>query len=109
MNPADKEQAVDQAAGNAELVKKITDSLGAENSAFAHALDLINPHLYSVEERIRAYDAYLAERRRTLTALVDQQRGASLLPHPSPAECLDRARTRDRRLWERSAVDADFL
>lgn len=54
MNPADKEQAEDQAAGNAELVKKITDSLGAENSAFAHALDLINPHLYTVEERIRA-------------------------------------------------------
>jgi octaprenyl-diphosphate synthase len=54
VNPADKEQAVDQAAGNADLVKKITDSLGAENSAFAHALDLINPHLYTVEERIRA-------------------------------------------------------
>jgi Geranylgeranyl pyrophosphate synthase len=45
---------VDQSAGQEELVKKITDSLGAENSAFAHALDLINPHLYSVEERIRA-------------------------------------------------------
>lgn len=54
MNPADKEQAVDQPAGKPDLVKKITDSLGAENSAFAQALDLINPHLYSVEERIRA-------------------------------------------------------
>ena len=54
MKPADKEQAVDHPAGNAELVKKLADSTGAENSAFAHALDLINPHLYSVEERIRA-------------------------------------------------------
>jgi octaprenyl-diphosphate synthase len=54
VKPADKEQAADQAAGKTELVKKITDTLGAENSAFAQALDLINPHLYSVEERIRA-------------------------------------------------------
>lgn len=44
---------MDQLAGNPDLVKLITDSLGAENSAFAQALDLINPHLYSVEERIR--------------------------------------------------------
>lgn len=54
MKPVDNEQAADQTAGKTELVKKITDSLGAENSAFAQALDLINPHLYSVEERIRA-------------------------------------------------------
>ena len=59
MNPADSESAIDKIAGgqNAGLVNKITKLSGLQPgsvAAFAQTLELINPHLYSVEERIRA-------------------------------------------------------
>jgi len=46
----------DSTPSNSGLVKKITKSslVPTDNSAFAQALELINPHLYTVEERIRA-------------------------------------------------------
>lgn len=54
MNPTDKDSAIDKAAGpqNSDFVKEITN-LGS-GMAFTQALELINPHLYTVEERIRA-------------------------------------------------------
>jgi octaprenyl-diphosphate synthase len=59
VNPADSESAIDKIAGgqNAGLVNKITKMSGLQPksaAAFAQTLELINPHLYSVEERIRA-------------------------------------------------------
>ena len=58
MNPGDEESTIDKAAPaqNPELVNKITSLKGdpVADGAFAQALELINPHLYSVEERIRA-------------------------------------------------------
>ena len=57
MNPADRESAIDKIAGgqNAGPVNKITKPSGVrpESAAFAQTLELINPHLYSVEARIR--------------------------------------------------------
>ena len=58
MNSPDNESAIDKPGerSNLSLVKKFTKLPGApvDNAAFTQALDLINPHLYSVEERIRA-------------------------------------------------------
>jgi octaprenyl-diphosphate synthase len=59
INPAANESAIDKIAHrqNAGLVNKITkrSSLPPGSAAsFAQTLELINPHLYSVEERIRA-------------------------------------------------------
>ena len=58
MNSADSESAIDKIAEgqNAELVNKITklSVIQPESAvAFAQTLELINTHLYSVEERIR--------------------------------------------------------
>ena len=57
VNRGDHESAIDKIAGgkNAELVNKITKMSGVrpESVAFAQTLELINPHLYSVEARIR--------------------------------------------------------
>lgn len=55
MNPSEHESAIDkpEIVSNSEFVKKITKPSLA-SAAFGQALELINPHLYSVEERIRA-------------------------------------------------------
>jgi octaprenyl-diphosphate synthase len=57
MNPADHESAIDKIADgqNAGPVNKITKLSVArpESAAFVQTLELINPHLYSVEARIR--------------------------------------------------------
>jgi octaprenyl-diphosphate synthase len=73
----DHESAIDKTAGpqNASPVNKLTKSSGVrrESAAFAQTLELINPHLYSVEARIReqarafdpaveGYVAYLCEK-----------------------------------------------
>jgi len=55
----DKEPAIDQqppAPGVAESFQNISGAIAGvpELTAFASALELINPHLYSVEERIKA-------------------------------------------------------
>lgn len=72
----------------------------------------------SVEERERLYRAYLADRRKMLEDLAEQQRRASLQIHPDYANCgaIVRRRPPDaaRHLWERSSGlerprDPDFL
>jgi len=58
VNSGDNESTIDNSepAKNSGFVKKTTRSLASppEDAAFAQVLELINPHLYSVEERIRA-------------------------------------------------------
>jgi octaprenyl-diphosphate synthase len=59
VNQIDNESAIDKSAHrqNAELVNKITKWSGLPPESartFGQTLELINPHLYSVEERIRA-------------------------------------------------------
>jgi octaprenyl-diphosphate synthase len=73
----DHESAIDKiaVAQNASAVNKLTKTSGVrrESAAFAQTLELINPHLYSVEARIReqarafdpaveGYVAYLCEK-----------------------------------------------
>jgi octaprenyl-diphosphate synthase len=58
LKPPRSESAIDKIAvgQNAGIVNKITKSSGVppeSAAAFAQTLELINPHLYSVEERIR--------------------------------------------------------
>ncbi|MEA4907332.1 MAG: FtsK/SpoIIIE domain-containing protein [Anaerolineaceae bacterium] len=62
-------------------------------------------------ERDKVYANYLAGCSRSLEALRQEQLQASLTPNPDPAGCLERARLVDpnRRLWERSPLDQDFL
>jgi len=72
----------------------------------------------SVEERTRLYRTHLADRRKTLEDLEEQQRRASLEVQPDYATCLAIARRQHtddaRHLWERSSGlerprDPDFL
>jgi S-DNA-T family DNA segregation ATPase FtsK/SpoIIIE len=59
--------------------------------------------------RQQVYQEYLAERRQQIEAVRTQQQRASLIPNPDIQACMARAQQRQRRLWERSATDADFL
>ncbi len=61
------------------------------------------------QRRDSAYRGYLDERRALLAAMQEQQRRASLLPNPPLTECRARIERADRRLWERSPRDPDFL
>ena len=72
----------------------------------------------ALNERAQVYGEHLAERRRQLTRLAQQQRDASLLTYPDYEQCLAIARRESREtashLWERSsglerARDDDFL
>lgn len=63
----------------------------------------------SVAEREKRYRALLKQRRDDLTKMREQQWGALRLIDPEPVECLSRVERLDRRLWERSPLDADFL
>jgi len=68
----------------------------------------------AVEKREQGYRAYLAQRKQELEALAARQRQAALEPNPDLQTCLERARRRDPRLWERSSGlerprDPDFL
>jgi octaprenyl-diphosphate synthase len=54
VNPADNEQTSEGIVSDDEMANRFSAPLGLEASPFAQALELINPHLYSVEERIRA-------------------------------------------------------
>lgn len=60
-------------------------------------------------EREQAYRALLDARQRELVATREMQQLAARQTHPDPDECLARVERRDRRLWERSPDDADFL
>src|SRR4051812_13593701 len=60
-------------------------------------------------EREKRYHALLASRREDLTRMREQQWSAMRQVDPDPLELLTRAERLDRRLWERSPVDPDFL
>jgi DNA segregation ATPase FtsK/SpoIIIE, S-DNA-T family len=64
-----------------------------------------------VVDREKLYGAHLADCSRQLEALRQQQLKANLTPHPDLPGCLEQARLADpeRRLWERSPLDPDFL
>jgi len=64
-----------------------------------------------LDDREKKYTLYLAECSRQLENLRQQQLLSSLTPHPNPSDCLERARLNDheRRLWERTPADRDFL
>ncbi|MFN8636642.1 MAG: FtsK/SpoIIIE domain-containing protein [Chloroflexota bacterium] len=60
-------------------------------------------------ERVTTYQAVLAHARAELTRRRQQQQDTTRQIDPDPAECLSRVERRDRRLWERSPGEADFL
>jgi len=66
----------------------------------------------ALSEREAKYRAMLAARRQELTTLQVQQQQALEAIDPDPRDCLGRVARRpepDRRLWERSPQDGDFL
>jgi len=65
----------------------------------------------SLTERENIYHSHLAACSRDLEVQRQSQLLASLTPHPDPTICLERAFLNDpeRRLWERSPADPDFL
>jgi S-DNA-T family DNA segregation ATPase FtsK/SpoIIIE len=60
-------------------------------------------------QRQERYRALLDTTREELRKLRDQQQAASTGTDPEPRECLARMERSDRRLWERSPKDSDFL
>lgn len=60
-------------------------------------------------EREQKYREMLQSRERELRGLREQQQQAARQTDPDLEECLARAERRDRRLWERSPGDQDFL
>ena len=60
-------------------------------------------------ERLKKYRALLEKRQQDLTAKREQQQVALNQIDPEPRECLARVERLDRRLWERSPQDDDFL
>ncbi len=55
------------------------------------------------------YHRYLGECESTLKGWVKQQSDASLTANPKIEECLEQAKTRHQRLWEREPASVDFL
>jgi len=66
-------------------------------------------YIRTVHEREEKYSTLLKARQRELSNFRDQQRTALCQTDPEPAECLARVVRLDRRLWERTPQDADFL
>jgi S-DNA-T family DNA segregation ATPase FtsK/SpoIIIE len=62
-----------------------------------------------MREREQAYRALLETRRSELAEVREKQQLAARQNDPDPGECLARVERRDRRLWERSPRDDDFL
>lgn len=62
-----------------------------------------------LEERTTGYAAMLKRTREKLESIRSLQQSSMLDTHPPPSECLARARHLDRRLWQRSPQDSDFL
>lgn len=60
-------------------------------------------------ERSQKYVALLQSIRQDLQGRYDQQQNALLHIDPDPDECLARVHRLDRRLWERSPLNDDFL
>lgn len=63
----------------------------------------------TTRQRNQSYHDYLETRRQAFTSLVQQQCHASLITHPDLNACLTRVEQHNRRLWERSPGDSDFL
>jgi len=77
--------------------------------AFINYTSQRRAHRRAVQQREQGYRALLEKRRQELGVLRDQQRSALCQVDPNPQECLERVERLDRRLWERSPQDADFL
>jgi len=63
----------------------------------------------ALADRESRYTAVLGTIRRDLAARREEARSALNANDPDPAQCLDRARRLDHRLWERAPQDGDFL
>jgi len=63
----------------------------------------------AVANREASYRAYIANQRAKLSTWSTEQQRASLDPNPEPGDCLQLAKTRNIRLWERKPDDDDFL
>lgn len=62
------------------------------------------------EELLRQrYDGYISSCESQLAQAAAQQTEAAAYPHPAPEQCVAMAGTLDRRLWERTLQDEDFL
>lgn len=62
------------------------------------------------EELLRQrYDGYISSCEGQLAQAAAQQLEAAVYPHPAPEQCVTMAGSLDRRLWERTARDEDFL
>lgn len=55
------------------------------------------------------YQRYISSCEEKLEAVAREQRDAALYVSPAPEQCLAMAQRVDRRLWERTATDRDFL
>lgn len=60
-------------------------------------------------ERAERFGNYLAEQRSRILSVAQQQQKIITDENPSPADCVDIARTLRRNLWERMPTDRDFL
>lgn len=59
--------------------------------------------------RLEKYQKYIADCETQIQEAVRQQRDAALHSNPTPAQCVKLARKVDRRLWERTCGDEDFM
>lgn len=55
------------------------------------------------------YQLYIRSCEEKLETVARQQRDAALYSNPAPEQCLKMAQRIDRRLWERTVSDSDFL
>lgn len=66
-------------------------------------------HKTTLEKREKRYNEVLEKYEKRLKEAYERQQEVLLGDYPSLMGCLDRVRKLDRRLWERTPQDADFL
>ncbi len=100
-------------AGGANLILSMAISIpmmaATYLATFINYVVQQNKFKKDVEKRKDGYERILKARRQELTALHAQQQSVLRQNDPEPQECLSRVKRLDRRLWERSPQDADFL
>lgn len=77
--------------------------------AFLNYRNQTNKYIKKNELLWEKYQKYIHACEEQLVEAVRQQRDAAIYPYPGPQQCVDMALSRDRRLWERTAGDEDFL
>lgn len=73
------------------------------------AISQIRKYEKRKRERERKYLQFIADARSELSVAREQQTKAMREMHPDPAECMERIRRADHRLWEKTAAFPDFL